>query len=211
MKTLHLMSLNEKNGFNCFRQLHEVFDLSDHRFLVLADRKSLDIFPKYKGYPLHFMPKVGWLKRFFILRKEFKEADAIIFNSLIFNNRKYLILIAALSKYLGKAAWIEWGGDLYNWKLPPFGYKNKLYNFVNSVIRSKVGYVGLTFEADEDEFKKQFPRSGAKLFYTPLPFHENRKALVERCVAQPVKQYPDVPLRVQISHNSIQVNNHITT
>lgn len=211
MRTLHLMSLNEKNGFNCFRQLHEVFDLSEHRFLVMADKKTLDVFPKYKGYPLHFMPKTGWLKRFFILRKEFKKADAIIFNSLIFNNRKYLVIIAALSKYLDKAAWIEWGGDLYNWRIAPSCLKNKFYNYVNSMIRSKVGYVGLTFEADEYEFSKQFPHSKAKLFYTPLPFHENRRSLVEDCVARSVIHYPNAPLRVQVSHNSIQVNNHITT
>lgn len=205
------MSLNERNGFNCFKQLHENFDLTEHEFLVMSSEKALDVFPKFKGYDLDFLPKKGRLGKFIYLRKRLKQADSVIFNSLIFNNRSYLFVFALSRKILKKAAWIEWGGDLYNWRLSDGSLKSRLYNFANRRIRENVAWVGVTFEADQLEFERQFPNSEAKIFYTPLPFGEDREDLIKTCLECECRRYPKVPLRVQVSHNSLQVNDHVVS
>lgn len=220
MEILHIMSLNERNGYNFFQQLHDAFDLTDHRFIVMRGEGALRSFPKFKEFDcLEFLPKkrnkksiLGKLKRFFFLRRRMRQADAIIFHSLLFLNTDYIYVFALSKRLLKKSAWVEWGADLYNWRYEPTSLKKRLMNYANERIRKNVSWVGMTFDGDYEEYEKQFPDSKVKFFSAPLPFDYERGLQLERNRPQnPVRSFPDAPLRVQVSHNALQINNHFSS
>ena len=213
MKILHIMSLNERNGYNFFKQFNESFDLSDHRFIVVRGEGALEHFPMFKEFSqLEFIPKAGRFTKFRFLYKAMKEADAVIFHSLLFLNTDYLFVFALSKDVLRKSAWIEWGADLYNWYYHNPTFKQKIFNAVNKRIRENVRWVGVTFDGDKEEYERQFPANKVDFFSTPLPFSPDRgKQLESSNPGSAVKHYPDAKLRVQISHNSLQFNYHFTS
>ncbi|MGI6161404.1 MAG: TDP-N-acetylfucosamine:lipid II N-acetylfucosaminyltransferase [Christensenellales bacterium] len=137
--------------------------------------------------------------------KLLSQAEHIIWHSLIFKSKKFLLFIYLFRGFLKKSTWIEWGADLYVWQRPGHSLKDKFLNHINRFIREHVKFVGLTFPADEEAFRKQF-RSDAKCFFTPLPFAHNRLELLEK--TRPHTK-PSGPVRIQLAHNSLQFNNHM--
>ncbi len=206
MKFLHIIHLNEQNGYQLFKQLHETYDLTEHTFLVCNSKSSLKLFPSYQEFDnFVYLPNNRFQKAILIYRL-MKQAKYIIFNSLLFNSDKYLIFIYLCCKrFLQKAAWMEWGADLYNWRRKGTDFKSKLLNYINYHIRKEIKVVGVTFEADDIEVHKQFG-ANVKCYFTPLPFGADRKEMLEKTYKhQDDKKF----IRIQIAHNSLQVNNHI--
>ncbi len=208
MKFLHIVQANERNSYNLFRQMHERYDLSDHVFFVCNYRRVVSrAFPKFYEFKnFVYMEEKGTIKKLIKFYKLFKEADHIILHSLIFTSKKYLFFLYLFRGFLKKATWIEWGADLYNWELPGLTLKEKLLNHINREIRKSVSRVGLTIEADEDEVHRQLGDE-IPCIYTPLPFAENRLALLEE--TRPLQTVDKGFKRIQVAHNSLQLNNHI--
>lgn len=67
--------------------------------------------------------------------------------------------------------------------------------------------IGLTSECDDAEVFRQFPECKA-IHLTPLPFGSDRIELLER--NRPIEKRTDGIIKVQVAHNSLQVNNHIS-
>lgn len=206
MKFLHIIHLNEQNSYQLFKQLHETYDLSEHTFLVFNSKSALKNFPSFYEFEnFIYLPEERVQKALLIYRL-MRKAKYIIFNSLFFNTNKELAFVYyAGYSFLDKAVWMEWGGDLYNWKKPETDRKSKFINHINYKLRKRMKIVGVTFEADEEEVHRQFG-SDIKCFFTPLPFGADRLELLESTRKGIT---PTHPVRVQVAHNSLQVNNHI--
>ncbi len=200
--------LNEKNTYNLFHQMHEYLDLSDHVFLVADFKCNLPNFPKLREFKnFVFMDAPNRLMRIIKLYKYCKKADHIILNSLLYKTSKYLFFFYFFRSFLRKATWIEWGADLYNYRQEKKGLKSKIINHINYFIRNNVKYVGLTFPGDEYKYREEFPESKAQCFFTPLPFGKNRIDIMNAALKkQSEKTHSEV--RVQVAHNSLQINNH---
>lgn len=213
MNILHIIGLNEKNSYNLFKQLHEYCDLDGHTFLVADFKSNLKNFPKLQEFTnFKFMDSYSKSRigRIVGLYKQCNKADHIIINSLLFKTKKYLLFFYIFRKFLKKSTWIEWGKDLYEYELPPFGIKNKFLNHIGYYIRNNVKYVGLTFQNDEAYYRSQFPESTAKCFYTPLPFGEGRINTMHEAMEEAEANKTDT-INVLISHNAMQSNNHFNT
>ena len=206
MKFLHIIQLNERNSYQLFKQLYKTYDLSEHTFLVINSRSALKNFPLFSEFNAFIYLPDGRVAKMKLIYQKMSQAQYIIFNSLLFNSNKYLIFLYLCCRhFLRKAAWIEWGGDLYNWVRNRRGIKNYFINHVNYYIRKHMQIIGVTFEADSEEVHRQFGEN-IPCFFTPLPFGEDRINLLQK--TKPLKK-GSRPVRVQIAHNSLQVNNHI--
>ena len=69
MKFLHIIHLNEQNGYQLFKQLHETYDLTEHTFLVCNSKSSLKLFPSYQEFDnFVYLPNNRFQKAILIYR-----------------------------------------------------------------------------------------------------------------------------------------------
>lgn len=207
---LHLIQLNERNSYNLHKQFHELYDLSNHLFVVINRRRGLASFPKLAEFQdFRFLDDLGTnnFQVLLNLKKLMRNADHIVIHTLLFNKRRlYFAVLSLLTLYLHKTTWIEWGADLYNWFDSRKKPSSVAFNLLGRYVREHVSSVGLTCECDEVHFRKTF-KSNAPVFYTPLPFDTNRIQLLEE--TRP-SQPRSGALRVQIAHNALAINKHFS-
>ena len=206
MRFLHLIQLNEKNLYNTLKQLQEIETKDEHIFYVCNYKRMIAAFPKFREFNnfLYVNEKASDFGKMLDLFKQMWKADHIIFNSLIFNSNKYLYFIFLFQFFLKKSTWIEWGADLYKWKVEGNNLKIKILNYINFTIRKKMKYIGITFEGDEIVVHDTI-RKDVKCFFTPLVFGDNRIAIIEK--NKKIKK--DSYINIQIAHNSYPFNKHI--
>lgn len=206
MRFLHLIQLNEKNLYNTLKQLQEIETKDEHIFYVCNYRRMIAAFPKFREFNnfLYVNEKASDFGKMLDLFKQMWKADHIIFHSLIFNSNKYLYFIFLFQFFLKKSTWIEWGADLYKWKVEGNNLKNKILNYINLIIREKIKYIGITFEGDEIVVHDTI-RKDVKCFFTPLVFGDNRIEIIEKNK----KLKKDSYINIQIAHNSYPFNKHI--
>lgn len=208
MRFLHILNANERNSANLIRQLKATVDLTNHVFLVLnSEEKVKKLFPEFHSlYNFEYLPAKGRLKKIACLYKRMADADKIIFHSLIFNSNKFLLFFAVLKKFLKKSVWIEWGGDLYNWKREETDLKSRVLNYLNHKIRAEIPVVGTTFEYDNIAIKRDF--GDKRIYFTPLPFGTDRMDLLKEVCTH--HKRTDGPVRIQVAHNILPINNHLS-
>lgn len=211
MKFLHIIQLNEKNSYNLFKQLNEMKTDDEHIFFVCNYKRMVAAFPKFYEFKnfLYINEKDSHIKKAWNFFKLLYSADHIILNSLIFNSNLFLYFLYVFRFFLKKSTWIEWGGDLYNWKQAGTTFKDKILNHVNFVIRKKVKYIGLTFEGDAYFYKSEF-KENKIFFFTPLVFGDGRIDLIEKAKSESTDFCAtwQNKINIQIAHNSYPDNNH---
>lgn len=207
MKILHIVQLNEKNSYNLFKALRKLDDGNKHVFFVCNYKRMVYAFPKFFEFNdfIYVDEKSSSLKKVISLLKLCITADHIILNSLIFNSKKYLYFFFFFNFLLRKATWIEWGADLYNWKINSKKIHDIFLNYINFYIRRKVKYIGVTFEGDENVVHSTI-RKDVKCFFTPLIFGEGRLELL-KSTKENICEKKDY-IKVQVAHNSYPFNNH---
>lgn len=207
MKYLHIIQLNERNTYNLYKQFYKVFNMDEHVFFVMNKKSNLKNFPKFKEFDKFvYLPEKNIIKKLIMILKYFFSARNVIFNSLLFNNNKYIYLYSFLSILKKNIYWVEWGGDLYNWKRPSNTLTNIIMNIANYNLRRRMKGVGVTTECDDVEVQKQFS-DRKPILYTPLPFGEDRFETLDRVMS--CVNYDDNSINIQIAHNSLSINNHL--
>lgn len=210
---LHVIGPDTKNSYGIMTQIYKRFDMTKHKFFITSYEDCKDRFPKLNEFEnLEFVPKknVNKIQRVLGFYKKLQEADVIIWHSLFFTTKKYILFLYFFRKFLKKSVWIEWGADLYLWRVEKRGLKSKIINHMNKCIRKAFPYVGIIFPTDEPVYKSQFGDK-AKCFYTPMPNPMPKPTeLMDFIDAQkPEKIWDNQNVRVQVAHNSFQFNNHI--
>ncbi|AFG35206.1 4-alpha-L-fucosyltransferase (Fuc4NAc transferase) [Fervidobacterium pennivorans DSM 9078] len=96
-----------------------------------------------------------------------KQARLIIAHSLFFT--RGLMLLFTKPSVLRKTIWILWGGDLYNyWVKEHHNPKEKIIEFVKSVVIKKIKGVGCLVKEDYEFLKTKYATS-ARYFYVFYP------------------------------------------
>ncbi|MBR4606447.1 MAG: TDP-N-acetylfucosamine:lipid II N-acetylfucosaminyltransferase [Lachnospiraceae bacterium] len=115
-----------------------------------------------------------------------------------------------LLPFLRKIIWIEWGSDLYNWKNVR---KLKFITMpINRVIREKIYGVICIFPPDVDTYKKSFPKSRAKVFYSPYVGGVKSEFPEEYVYYDRLEQRKSTgePLYVLVGHSGQKHLNHLS-
>lgn len=141
------------------------------------------------------------------------QSDYIVLHNLFFltNTEKFLLLLKP--KLMKKIVWIEWGADLYSWRIPRSNAgiaKRIVLNIINKVLRYKFNNIVCIFPPDMDYYKKTFPGSRANLYYAPYfgyPLDMNFDDYTDFS-----RLTYDVangnPIYIQIGHNATKTLNH---
>lgn len=212
MKFIHLMR-REKFTESVVRFYNQYFNNGEHEIL----------FVNFSGNSSLIMPEVnikqneifiednfeGKVKLLLYLRK--LECNYLILHSLFLFNGFDIILLFAMPKLMKKLVWIEWGGDLYSWKDKQKNVKYYIKNKINYILRNKLKYIIFIFPPDIDWYKKEFPKSNAKLYYAPYTGyppvkeydHYEQTCQLKECVSS------GTPIYIQVGHNGMETLNHI--
>lgn len=212
MKFLHVLGPDTKNSYGILSQLHKHCDPQEHEFLIAAYASCKSRFPKLNEFPeLSFIPERGGrLSRILYFYRKLSKADVIIWHSLYFTTKKYLLFLWLFPRFPRKSVWVEWGADLYLWKYSDSTWKGRLLNRIGKKIRDNMKYVGCCFPVDDVEVHRQFG-DDKKCFFTPLanPKKEATGLIDEVLALKPEAPRKDPRVNVQIAHNSFTFNNHI--
>ena len=119
IKYLHVVGPDTKNSYGIMSQIHKTQDMTQHRFLIGAAESCKERFPKLKEFDDNlFLPSdCSKFGRFLFVYRLFSQADVIIWHSLYFATQKFVYFLYIFRKFLKKSVWIEWGADLYLWRI----------------------------------------------------------------------------------------------
>ena len=90
----------------------------------------------------------------------------IVLHSLFCEGRM-LKKIALDQRLRSRIVWIEWGYDLYDWKVKVSSLDDRILRYCGRVFRTKCNSVITIFPPDIDYYVKRFPKSTAKVYYAP--------------------------------------------
>lgn len=139
--------------------------------------------------------------------------DFILLHNLFFLSVFEKIFLLSNRRLLDKVVWIEWGADLYSWKKIGAGehqIKHLVRNKLDYSIRKSFKYVVCIFPPDIETYKKQFPKSKARLYYAPYIGYPLPKEYSNYTNFSRLKEDVDKgnTIYIQIGHNAMQLLNH---
>jgi dTDP-N-acetylfucosamine:lipid II N-acetylfucosaminyltransferase len=144
------------------RFIGEYFGLDHHSFTVIGNTKSISGFlfpPNLKGIKYFEKYTLYIIK----IERYFLKFDKLIFHSL--DLPPIIMLLFMLNPSLmNKIVWVEWGYDLYNWRVKDPNLKSKIENAISYSFRKRIKYFVGIFPPDIELFKKEF-NSDAQTFY----------------------------------------------
>lgn len=156
MKYLHIIPPSKRMMYGYLSMIEHYFDENDHRYLIaselVGDDSALLLFKNVINFP--DLGK-GKIRKFLRIRKEFAQADRIVFHSFP-TDKKWLLVSFLLRKYLSKAVWIMWGIDLYNYKSSAPGLLGKIEDYMGITCRKCMRYPVAIAETDIEVYNKTF-------------------------------------------------------
>lgn len=136
--------------------------------------------------------------------------EYFVIHSLIFLNYVVqFLLYTFFGTLFDKIVWIEWGADLYSWRVENKSMKNKIKNNIGFNFRSKIKNFVAIFPADIKKYKDDFPKSNANIHYAPYIGYPVAK--VECKNSNPLEEAKEhkKEIVIQIGHNGMDTLNHI--
>ena len=201
IKYLHLIPprYNLIYPFVEFCQTH--FPQEQHHFQVTTHR--LDFAPGLISQPYteFEMGKNAWQRTNHVFNK-MKRADNIILHSLYLSKWE-LLRLAFSPDILKKAAWVEWGKDLYHYKEEDKSLKAIIHNYVHTRIRESISCFVSIFPPDEQVFRQNFKNKAPVLQTSYVAY--NSIDLLEKTRPKVKKQNS---VKVQVAHSCNTWNNH---
>ena len=97
------------------------------------------------------------------IRRMTEGYDYIVFHSYFLRNPEAVRYLALHRKMLKRIVWIEWGYDLYDWKVKVEKFSDRLTRWFGKTIRTKCNTFIAIFPPDIDYYKKRFPDATAKI------------------------------------------------
>lgn len=180
------------------------FPLEEHRFFV--DNTNIRFAPGLAVMP-HVEFQVGRtvMRQTEHLFARMHAAEHVIIHGMYLS--KWEILRLAYSPgILKKAAWVEWGKDLYGYEKTGKGLKVRLHNYLHKRIRENISCFVSIFPPDEKVFRQRF-RNPAPVLQTNY-LASNSIEMLEK--TRPAQTRTDGKVRVQVAHSCNSWNNHQT-
>lgn len=151
------------------------------------------------------------IKNAYVFYTMLNKYDYIVFHSYQFY--WYIKMLLFLNpNLLRKVIWIEWGADLYSWKIESKGIKTNFINYIGKIIRTECNSVVCIFPPDCDVYRKEFPNSKAKVFYAPYcgGTTVNKEYLNYSKLSQlENSKKNNEPIYIQIGHSATRQVGHI--
>lgn len=209
MKIIHIM-MKEKFTDGIVAFLNQFFCNGEHEVLYFHPNGVNEDSLINKKYDICQRELYKNSKKDFVKYLEGLTCDYIILHSLFFVSTMDKIKLLGKRNLMNKLVWIEWGADLYSWKMSG-GLKTKISNYINYVFRKTLRHVICIFPPDADYFRTIFRNSKAKLYYAPYTSYPRPKELMEDYSETSRLQKAidnDETIYIQIGHNGMETLNH---
>lgn len=210
MKILHVMK-NEKFTKSVVMFYDRYFDLVEHEVLYLNYSKDSIVSTSTKIKQKEIFMNNTLQSRIKIVQELLKnQYDYIVLHSLLFDIFVKLALIFTPNT-LNKVVWIEWGADLYSWKIKASNIVSYIKNFIEYRLRLNIKNIVCIFPPDIEYFNKRFSKHNQKIYYakyTGYPIDNEFLNYDKRAVLDIVVKNNE-PIYIQIGHNALETLNHI--
>lgn len=205
---LHIVTAAPQNARGIMEFIHDRNKDKTHYFLFDSTTQILTTWPEWRKYQYCglFLPGKSKLARYRYIKQVMERADKIVLYGMYFTRKIYYFLLHWNPHLLKKFTWIEWGADLYEWKLPETSFVNRLMNKLGQELRDKIPQVVLTFPVDELLFRRNH---GDYAETIPLGLPCIRPMLPRIDEAYSPKRTD--ALRIQVGHNGLLATNQIRT
>lgn len=217
MKFLHIIFYDKKFTISIVRFYNKFFHNEKHTILIInfncsiIIKKELEImnskllnikFLNIKPYSLSDNIK---------LLTVIRNYDCVILHSLKLSILSQIFILFNKSMKKNKIAWIEWGGDLYDFPNNTDGLlKSYIKNKIGTIFRNKIDKFIAIFPPDINLFNKKFNLCNVKTFYAPyIGYPDKYKEIfcdTERKLSNVINKKE--PLYIQIGHNAMTYLNH---
>lgn len=217
MRVIHLIMGKEKFTKGVADLYNESFHDGQHEICYLIEdgestciRSEITI-PQYEVcLKRGDLGGIKYSKEILALMKHF---DYVVLHSFCIGNALALYLFFHLSYCRKHLVWVEWGADLYDFKVyKDSKLKNKISYIVKKAIRENVNSVICIFPPDCEYFREKYPRSKARVFYAPYISGKTSTRQYEyHSMISRLKETKEngEPIYIQIGHNAQKQLNHI--
>lgn len=219
MKIIHIISKSVNTNYLVTSPfidfVNNNFDTAEHEFVIVNDKLVPDSVKMYHNISTF---DISVKKDFRKILQILKDSDKIILHSLYALNTKNMIRLMFTNWFFKKSFWVEWGGDLYEWKkeiLKPFWDPRNILilakNSINYLFRKKINHFVGIFPPDIDYFKNEF-KTYAKTFYAPYTEGKSSHPIYQQqlnLVSLEEKLLKNECINLQIGHSSTKNVNHI--
>lgn len=218
MKILHIMNIHPRFTDDTVALYNQYFNNGEHEICYLNKGDS-SVIKKYFSITQHEI-FINSLSRFNLnIAKEINNFifsyDYIVLHGFIIDElpTAYFYYLFARNRFLSKLVWIEWGIDLYDFKLESRSVKSLINYLLIKKIKNNVKMVVGIFPPDVEVYKNKFPNSKALVMYAPyfgldeyMQYH-NYSSYSRLKDAQEKSE----DIYIQIGHNAQKQLNHIET
>ena len=213
MKIVHLMR-KEKFTSSVSQFYNKYFNNGEHDVLYINTNGENSLIDDN----LNIMQKELFISSYMSSSKDdiktvldaIEQYDYIVFHSL-FINGPLLKKMAMTSRIRKKIVWIEWGYDLFDWKVKVNSIRARAYRYYGRIIRSRCNSFVAILPNDIEYYKKRFPKATAEIFTAPycgpdIPDH--LKNHTERCQLTESRNSGE-PIYIQIGNRAYRKLNHM--
>ena len=217
MKIIHFMIGKEKFTKGVVDFYNENFNNGEHDICYLMEnslgtciRNDVSI-PQYEIHLQNVdIGAIEYSHDFLVLMKHY---DYIVLHSFCLSDALALYLFLHLEYCRKHIIWLEWGADLYDFKINNNKkFKNKLEYYVKKTVRENVNSVICIFPPDCEYFRQEYPTSKAKVFYAPyMSGIRTEKQYIYQSNISRLKETKarGEPIYIQIGHNAQKQLNHL--
>jgi dTDP-N-acetylfucosamine:lipid II N-acetylfucosaminyltransferase len=164
MRILHIFSGTDSNlvAKDYIRFIQENFGSDNHSIAVIGKPEvNTNIsFPRNLAAIKYFD---SYSKKLIEIHRYFSKFDKLIFHSLFIGPGIMAVFLVTPS-LLKKIVWVEWGYDLYNWRVKGSNIKSGLVNTIHYSFRMRIKHFVAIFPPDMELYKREF-KSNAQIFY----------------------------------------------
>lgn len=185
MEFLHIVQPYGRGCYEFLKTIEASSEKKEHKCLVLASgaviqKKNPSLlrfsFIQYLGKS---SGKLGHLRHLIDLHSYLKQADVIVIHGMNYVGMNVLGLLYMHKELCEKTVWASNGLDIDEWALPEKGYKKKLYDKINRVVRARIPVMCSQTAANIPELRRLFPEK--TFFETPYPMPEGWGELADAC------------------------------
>ncbi len=203
---LHVITSAPQNERGIMELIHSINEDCSHYFLFDNTKAILHTWQEWRKYEYCglFLPNKSKLARYQFLLEAFKRADRILLHGMYFARKIYYFILHCHPEFLEKTTWIEWGADLYRWRVNETGIISRKMNQIGDNIRRAIPRTILSFPVDELYYRREYGDSAELI---PLPLPATRPILPR--IDEAYAEKHDDRIRIQVAHNGLMENHHM--
>lgn len=207
MKFLHIILPTKRMMETYIQMIRKYYPEEDHVFYFLGKcpKSEKDLFTY--GHVFELADGHNKFEKIRNFYRDISDCDYIIWHCLTLSP-KFVLFFTIFRHFLKKMIWVMWGIDLYVFNRPVHSIKDKIFNYLNWMLRKSIKYVVAIFPTDIPAYQRIFHKTRLDhIFYAPYPMRE--KVFFDLENLGIYKQRANGEVWIQVGNNANSFNRHL--